>query len=70
MNRLRALHGMSREQALLQEAGVALDGRASAVNRALAEHRVIQQRLQGTFCSFSQEMCRCRAAQQGEKQIQ
>ncbi|CAK9077103.1 unnamed protein product [Durusdinium trenchii] len=48
VHRLRSV-GMTREQALLQEAGVALDSRVSALNRALAEHRVIHQTLQGSL---------------------
>lgn len=51
-HRLRSFTGMSREQALLQEAGIALDSRVSALNRALAEHRVIQQTLQGSLEKF------------------
>ncbi|CAJ1401851.1 unnamed protein product [Effrenium voratum] len=38
----------SREQALLQEARAALDERTSTLNRAIAEHRVIQEALRGT----------------------
>mmetsp|Transcript_4291 Transcript_4291/g.9231 ORF Transcript_4291/g.9231 Transcript_4291/m.9231 type:complete len:1481 (-) Transcript_4291:206-4648(-) len=48
-HRLRSFTGMSKEQALLQEAGIALDSRVSALNRALKEHRVIQQTLQGSL---------------------
>jgi len=51
-HRLCSFTGMTKEQALLQEAGLALDSRVSALNRALAEHRVIQQTLQGNLERF------------------
>ncbi|CAE7389444.1 MDH2 [Symbiodinium sp. CCMP2456] len=56
-DRLRSVSGMAREQVLLQEACAALDDRAAALQRAMAEHNALEQALhagtpEGDYMAF------------------